>query len=436
MQGSAKQNGAGYDTNGSAIGITAARTSELISGKLPDGFDPAFWVARRGLYPQLRCFSEYDNSEYKQASAISTVPFPAANDNESAEYIVNSFPLPRRVPSDNGYVYSNWRIRPSLIITADINTIDSNDSIFGWVNSSSPSDPSNPNNPWSELICSYGAPYERIIKYKNNTTFSQRNTIIFNQLVSEHFRDQELKKTTGCDASPREMLIQIHTNNINRVSLDGVLLSPISTNGQRLATVNVSRPGVTRKRIRVESYQNGELVVDEYIIAVERPFPAVQIFAPQRWNDVLAINNNFVTNGGYIIHEYEWYKNGRKLPDTKGYIQEPGGLDPGARYTAALTIDTPEGRNQVNTCPEVITAEPATKLAVYPNPVARGQTFRIVTQTGSQTVVRLFDNAGNTVSTGAFTGNVDEYAAPDVPGHYILQLTADGISQNVKIIIE
>jgi len=66
----------------------------------------------------------------------------------------------------------------------------------------------------------------------------------------------------------------------------------------------------------------------------------------------------------------------------------------------------------------------------------RGQTFRVETGGAAQTVIRLFDTAGNIISAGVFSGNIVEYTAPDIPGTYILQLSADSVVQNVKIIIE
>jgi len=437
-QGTGQETASRNDHICTAANIIAANTSDLTSGKLPPGFAPEAWIAQRGLYPQLRWFAELSIRDFYIGSAISAVPFPTVSINENAGFVRTSFPLIRRFPLGSlGDVYYNfsWRSITQQTQNIDLTTTSRNDSIFGWVNCIA-------TDVWYDLAFpGEYSPYDRIIKFKPATQFSHRQIIVNNQIMTE---GRELKIKQPCDVTPRDVSISIQTSIINRVSVDNVYL-PQTQN--RMTTVYASSPGIIRKTIRLYSYR-GEIdertgipveTVDTYTISVERPFYAEQIFAPQRWRDVLTINNNFATNGGFIIHGYEWYKDGRKLPTDKGYIHEPGGLDPAARYTALLTIDTPEGRDQVSTCPAVITAESETKLAVYPNPVARGQTFRIVTgaaaPTGSQTVVRLFDATGNTISTGTFAGNVTEYAAPDTPGHYILQVTADGVTQNVKIVI-
>ena len=409
------------DLSGSAARITAGKTHDLIYGKLPDGFDPTIWVARRSSYPQLRCFAENVMFGVERASAYSTVPFTAENAND----VRSSFWLPKRVLLSNGYNDMQWRLLSTQSQDADI-IISRVDSIYGWVNANSSSN-------WHELTFPEPgsntfntSPFNRIIKFRPVARFSHRYAIILGQAVSDNISGRELRINASCDATPRDVVINVQTSNLNYVYIDNALI--------RSATVNVSKAGIYRKTIRIISFTDGNQVIDTYTVAVERPFLAEQIFAPQRWHDVLAINNNYLTNGGYIIYGYEWYKNDQKMNVTGGYIHEPGGLDRSARYTATLTLDA-DGTEKVSTCPAEIT-ETELKTAVFPNPVMHGQPFSVKTGSDAQTVIRLFDAAGNIVSAGVFAGNVVEYAAPDVAGYYILQLSADGIVRNVKIIVE
>ena len=156
-------------------------------------------------------------------------------------------------------------------------------------------------------------------------------------------------------------------------------------------------------------------------------------FFVQRWEDILAVNNNYATNGGYVFTDYEWYKDGVKLPDTKGYIHEPGGLSPTAKYTAVLTTNR---GYQITTCPAVI-SNTLTKLAVYPTLVQRGQTVHVDTGiTSEKAVIQLFGASGNFIATQTLHDPVAEIAMPDTPGVYILQITVNGEVQTHKIVVE
>jgi hypothetical protein len=178
-----------------------------------------------------------------------------------------------------------------------------------------------------------------------------------------------------------------------------------------------------------------------YTFLAEKHLPS-DIFV-QRWTDVLAVNNNVATNGGYIFSAYEWYKNDDKLPSTKGYIHEPDGFDPSAIYWARLTSQY----GTIDTCPAEITDETSTTWAIYPNPVHRGQTVRVdgrdainrvsTTTTSMATMkMQLFSATGNIISTQNVNVPVSEIAMPDTPGAYILQVTVNGRVETFKIVVE
>ena len=172
-----------------------------------------------------------------------------------------------------------------------------------------------------------------------------------------------------------------------------------------------------------------------YTFLAEKPLPS-DIFI-QRWNDVIAINNNFTTNGGYNFTAYEWYRNGSKLTgETKGYLQEKEGLIRTAEYTAVLTT---QQRDQLKTCPAVI-SNMTTKSSVYPNPAQRGQSVRVETGIAadelSGAVMQLFDTNGNLIAKHTLNDPVAEITAPDTPGTYVLQIMENDASQTYKIIVE
>ena len=153
----------------------------------------------------------------------------------------------------------------------------------------------------------------------------------------------------------------------------------------------------------------------------------------QRWQDVLAVNNEYATNGGYVFTDYEWYKDGVKLPDTKGYIYEPGGLSPTAKYTAVLTTDR---GYQITTCPAVI-SNTSIKSTVYPNLIQRGQTVHVETgMTSEKAVIQILGATGNLIDTQTLHDSVAEISIPNTPGVYILQITVNGTVETHKIVVE
>jgi hypothetical protein len=170
-----------------------------------------------------------------------------------------------------------------------------------------------------------------------------------------------------------------------------------------------------------------------YTFEAKKSLPS-DIFV-QRWDDVLAINNNFATNGGYIFTGYKWYRDNTELPSTKGYIQEPGGLKPPpVKYWAELTYGIDKS---IGTCPAEI-ANMQKMAAVYPNPVQRGQAVRIGMGEAGETgeaVMRLYDAAGNIVAAQKLPVPVADVVMPDTPGTYILQATVDGVAQTFKIVV-
>ncbi|MDR3000001.1 MAG: hypothetical protein LBU89_01955, partial [Fibromonadaceae bacterium] len=82
-----------------------------------------------------------------------------------------------------------------------------------------------------------------------------------------------------------------------------------------------------------------ELRADTAIIVTPIPFERI---VRQKW-DLLIINNNPQTNGGYYFTEFEWFKDGEKTDNTLQYYQ----FDQGAVFNAQM--NTIEGI-KINTC--------------------------------------------------------------------------------------
>jgi hypothetical protein len=135
----------------------------------------------------------------------------------------------------------------------------------------------------------------------------------------------------------------------------------------------------------------------------------------QRWDDVLVVNNNPNTNGGYEFYSYQWYRNGVLIPGAVGqYYHEEGGLLDAA-YSVVLsgnrfvqTYDSLTNTWHTDTisvhytsCDYIPTVIHTMK--VYPVPATVGQSVTIeVNLTDKQlngAVLDIFDSKGAHVKT-------------------------------------
>ena len=86
---------------------------------------------------------------------------------------------------------------------------------------------------------------------------------------------------------------------------------------------------------------------DTIIIEIPIPFETI---AMQKWNNVLFINNNPLTNGGYEFKEFQWFKNGNTVGEMQFYSAGPSSkdsLNPSDIYK--VTMYTKNGM-RISTC--------------------------------------------------------------------------------------
>ena len=403
-------------------GISALSTSELTKNSLLD-FSEDKWVFTPGYYPQLKVFSSTKADEAaKLRSALSAVPLKLSDD-ETIGAVQKIIQLANTTSMGNTIIWSaNPDERVSVV----------NNAVYAFASDA-----------WRTLTLRAGKAERTVIfRTKKDTDLITADILgvkinntpvnIANFMVGNKFT-----YPIGCSIE------ELATTSV----FVEITLGGFASASEATMTLFANQP---QRTITVTTTDN-ILPSKPYIFEVKKSLhPDIFI---QRWNDVLAINNNFATNGGYIFTGYEWYKGPAKLPSTKGYIQEPGGLDPRYKYTATLT--TQQGA-KLTTCEAKITTMPNIS-AVYPNPVQRGQTVRVETgkmgnigemgetETGCRDVARnvstttavmqLFDAVGNIISKQTLNNPVSEIVMPDTPGQYILQITANGVSETFKIIV-
>jgi hypothetical protein len=123
------------------------------------------------------------------------------------------------------------------------------------------------------------------------------------------------------------------------------------------------------------NYTSGSTTVNFAII--DTICKTKQSFILYYWDNLVTVNRNPATNGGYILPEtgYQWWENGYEMPGVTGsYIFIDHSLT-GYRYM----VQAGSNKGKVYSCLLIASAEPplasvhSQSLKVYPNPVTSGK---------------------------------------------------------------
>jgi hypothetical protein len=131
--------------------------------------------------------------------------------------------------------------------------------------------------------------------------------------------------------------------------------------GNNIVTVTVS--GVT----------DGHSFSTAYTITVKQPLPSTLL--RRLWDDILAVNLDSATNGGYTFTDFQWYGNGEIMRDHIGeYFYCEHGFSDSASYYVTLVTSTGD---TLQTCPYLYLASETVELQAYPNPTSQGSVITI-----------------------------------------------------------
>ena len=124
----------------------------------------------------------------------------------------------------------------------------------------------------------------------------------------------------------------------------------------------------------------GRVMVDSYALGGAK-------LIEQRWNDVLAVNDNPETNGGFSFYAFQWYKDNVLIPGAnKQTYTEPAGVLNGEYYVELHGYAILANGNTVDvsfvSCP--FKPSPGFSLSVYPVPVKQGQPITFATSLSSE----------------------------------------------------
>lgn len=186
------------------------------------------------------------------------------------------------------------------------------------------------------------------------------------------------------------------------------------------------------------SFKNGSCPSVQYPIDFRVLYPSYVI--AQRWNDVLAVNNNSSSVadtkgaehviGGYEISKYEWFKNGVSTDvTTPQYYLNGEKLDFAATYQVELTRDDGVVLKTCGMQPRKYTDA---ELNIAGTIVLSGSTNTI--SSPLKGVARMYSPTGMLISMYDIHEGDNELEMPLEPGYYILHIElSNGMIENYHI---
>ncbi|WP_165828934.1 T9SS type A sorting domain-containing protein [Flavobacterium sp. HTF] len=225
-------------------------------------------------------------------------------------------------------------------------------------------------------------------------------------------------------------------NSINITSLNdtNATISPSAN-----FTLPLPRPGIYNQTITVTS-QDGS-VVNKYNITIIKPFSFYDIVR-QKFNNVLLVNNNPQTNGGYDFVAYEWFKNGQSIGTGQYYSAGNSTnnlLDPAADYMVKLT--TRDGK-VLQTCSDKVTLQNTLEAKLYPNPTEAGKVVTVEADFPEDQLkdmqISLYSVSGQLIKTLKSSTVKTEVQLPDsTDGNmYVVVIETADFKKSLKVIVK
>lgn len=230
-------------------------------------------------------------------------------------------------------------------------------------------------------------------------------------------------------------LMECGENNVNAVILNGT--SAVITPSANF-TINTPKPGIYTQNVTVTS-QDGSATAN-YTLIVEKPFGFYDIVR-QKFNNVLIVNNNPQTNGGYEFVAYQWFKNGQQIGTGQYYTagDDLGNkLDPTGDYSVKMT--TKDGKI-LQTCSTKITTQKAIAAQLYPNPVLKGKAITVEADFPQEELanmqISLYSVSGQLVKTLKSSTVLTEIQLPDAESNmYVVVIETANIKKTLKVIVK
>lgn len=156
----------------------------------------------------------------------------------------------------------------------------------------------------------------------------------------------------------------------------------------------------------------------------------------QKWNDVVALKNEN-HNGGYLFTSYQWYRNGVLMPgQTRPYVYMSENQIFSNGDEISVEVSRASDGVRLMSCPLVVS--PRTDIFPYPVQTIVLPSFPVnMMNVGDEDRVEVETYTVSGISLGEQTVTAENpwFAAPEVPGIYLLKVKCHGREQVHKIAV-
>jgi len=223
----------------------------------------------------------------------------------------------------------------------------------------------------------------------------------------------------------------------NQIDVEIELASGATIDEGKSFTVDVSKPGLQEKTITVTA-GNG-INIQDYILKVDVRIPFENLVV-QKWDNILAVNNNSATNGGYRFTDYQWFRNGKEIGQNKQYYsaggKESDSLDNTALYSVQVT--TSDGK-VFTTCPAKAHLKSFLSI-VYPNPASINDVISFRTNLNEEALdgakLKIYNISGHLINTIPVTGSATNFTISNTGSFLVKFETRVGITKELKLIVK
>ncbi|CAA9195624.1 hypothetical protein FLA105534_00744 [Flavobacterium bizetiae] len=261
---------------------------------------------------------------------------------------------------------------------------------------------------------------EQVLVIKNNDITITKITL-GNKVYQNPAK--QITYVMGCDEN---------NPNVSFTNETGATFSPAAN-----LTITTPKPGIYTQNVTVTS-QDGTATAT-YALTIEKPFGFYDI-VHQKFNNVLLINNNPQTNGGYEFVSYQWFKNGQLVGTGQYYSAGEdlsNSLDTSADFSVKMT--TKDGKI-LQTCSAKITVQKSLTARLYPNPIQTGQVITVEADFPAEELenmqISLYTVSGQLVKTLKSSTVRTEVQLPDAESNmYVVVIETANIKKTLKVIV-
>ncbi|WP_417444115.1 HYR domain-containing protein [Joostella sp.] len=203
-------------------------------------------------------------------------------------------------------------------------------------------------------------------------------------------------------------------------------------------TISTPKAGIYTQEVVITSEDQSNSKT--YTLIIERRFEFSDIVI-QKFDNILLVNNNSSTNGGYKFVSYEWFKNGQLVGTGQYYSAGENAndiLDASAAYHVKMTTT---GGEVYQTCDFNIDLNYSHKMTLYPNPSQKGKMFTVKVDLPDEDLkdmnIGIYSISGELIKEVKSSSRTTEIKVPDnfSSATYLVRVNTKKQTKTLKLIV-